>query len=84
MTIILSFVFSAKWEVWYRWLKPFFPSIPILPYTFIALLTEGQLINLLDKTEVDIPLPLNGIVACAAHYFKIREYKDKEEVITLI
>ncbi|XP_067936896.1 E3 ubiquitin-protein ligase RNF213-like [Watersipora subatra] len=73
----------GQWNVWLEWLKPFFPFIPILPYTFIALLTEEQLINLLSNNEANSILPLDGLIACAGHYIKIREryHCGKNEVL---
>ncbi|XP_067936897.1 E3 ubiquitin-protein ligase rnf213-alpha-like [Watersipora subatra] len=71
---------KGQWSVWLDWLKPFFPFIPILPYTFISLLTEEQLMNLLSNNEANSILPIDGVLACAAHYIKIRESYHREKV----
>jgi len=48
----------------------------MLPYTFLALLTADQLLNLLEKADDDAIrcLPLDGVLACALYYLKYTKY----------
>ena len=51
-------------------LSPFFQSLPILPYTFLAVLTDGQLEDLLESQghEEILKLPTSGVIACARYH----------------
>lgn len=55
-------------------LSPFFQSLPVLPYAFLAILTDGQLEDLLECTghEETLKLPTSGVIACARYH--IGEY----------
>jgi len=70
--VIGKIYFSGEWKTWYTWLKPFFPSMKMLPYTFLALLTADQLVNLLEKADDDAirGLPLDGVLACTLYHLK--------------
>jgi len=48
----------------------------MLPYTFLALLTADQLLNLLEKADDDAIkcLPLDGVLACALYHLKHFKY----------
>ena len=68
LTPISSF-YREDWKKWLRWLSRFFVDIPILPYTYISMLTTTQFINLLNNAN-EIPaiksLPLDGVMAKAS------------------
>lgn len=65
--------FSEEWRVWHSWLAPFFALDKMLPYTFLALLGEKQLIALLQESDETLPqaLPFDGILACALQHIKV-------------
>lgn len=48
----------------------------VLPYTFLALLTDEQLVNFLTHgTDLD-DMPLDGMLACTRHHLEsCRPYK---------
>lgn len=55
-----------NWKQWLKWLSPWFGIVPILPYTYLALLTSTQYSLLLQNTP-DVYsiryLPIDGIMA---------------------
>jgi len=56
----------------------------MLPYTFMALLTADQLLNLLEKADDDAIrcLPLDGVLACALYHLKCSiDYMQKVYII---
>ena len=52
------------------WLQPYFELLEVLPYTFLALLTTSQLVDMLRcvKASEVISLPTNGIIAAAKQH----------------
>ena len=77
--------FRELWKLWGGWLEPYFQVDCILPYTFLALLNENQLICLLSTANptVKSTLPLIGVLA-AVEYAINQNKKDDQVIISCI
>lgn len=58
-------------------MSPFFKLDPILPYTFMTLLTQSQVINLLKCSDMiaTFQLPLDSVLAIARENIKSRNHR---------
>ena len=50
--------------------SPFFQSLPVMPFTFLAVLTDTQLEDLLEANDNEgiLKLPTSGVIACARYH----------------
>lgn len=57
------------WKKWGQWLAPYFGVDKILPYTYLGLLNDQQLISLLKSEDESLfqTLPLVGILAAVEY-----------------
>ena len=78
----ISISFRNLWTTWEAWLKPFFEVDGVLPYTFLALLNENQLIALLKTTDKAMvsTLPLFGVLASVEYSIQFNKKDDKVRV----
>ena len=57
-------------------LKAFFSVDAVLPYTFMSLLTVGNLVYFLqidESSKEQMEFPLEAVLACARHHLKINQ-----------
>lgn len=78
---ICQLYFSGDWRLYIRQLALFFELDKILPYSFLGLLTDRQLYDMLQCADVDevMQLPVDGVIACAryhaGHCYQVRGTK---------
>ena len=67
-----SYGCSEIWKQWLQWLAPYVCIDPVLPYTFLALLSHKQFHSLLKSFEIAIAnlLPINGLLACTEYHIE--------------
>lgn len=74
---ITFFYRRQHWTVYWDWLQPYFSVCDLLPSTFLALLTDFQLIEFLKSEESRSLVAIDAVLSCADfHVMKANEEKQ--------
>ena len=73
------------WRYLFEMMSCFAPADSLVPYSFLALLNEEQLVNVMNNTDISDTkhIPLCGIIGCVEYHFKRRSYLKVFHVHTI-
>lgn len=56
--------------MYFQMFYPFFQGLPVMPFTFLAVLTAEQLDSLLESEDNEelLKLPTSGVIACVRYH----------------
>lgn len=85
MKSCLMYDFRNEWESYLTMLSPFFKTMDIMRYTYLAILTKDQLLNMLESEKEDVTklLPTSAVIGCVRYHFPTFLFESKVQLLPI-